>query len=49
MTSPASTRCGATPHRSPDPPLDLLALDRIVPMTLDEEDALAEAQLAAAP
>jgi tRNA 2-thiocytidine biosynthesis protein TtcA len=40
-------RCGADPV--PDSPLDLLALDRIEPMTLDEEDALVEAQLAAAP
>jgi tRNA 2-thiocytidine biosynthesis protein TtcA len=33
----------------PDSPQDLLALDRIVPMTLDEEDALAAAELAATP
>ena len=33
----------------PDSPLDLLGLDRIEPMTLDEEDALLEAELAAAP
>jgi tRNA 2-thiocytidine biosynthesis protein TtcA len=30
-----------------DSPLDLLALDRIVPMTLEEEDALVEAEQAA--
>jgi tRNA 2-thiocytidine biosynthesis protein TtcA len=33
----------------PEAPLDLLALDRIEPMTLDEEDALVEAELAAMP
>jgi tRNA 2-thiocytidine biosynthesis protein TtcA len=33
----------------PDSPQDLLALDRIEPMTLDEEDALVEAELAAMP
>ena len=32
-----------------DPPPDLLALDRVVPMSLEEEDALAEAQLVASP
>jgi tRNA 2-thiocytidine biosynthesis protein TtcA len=34
---------------APEATLDLLAPDRIVPMTLDEEDALAEADLAAIP
>ena len=32
-----------------DPPPDLLALDRVEPMSLEEEDALAEAELAATP
>jgi tRNA 2-thiocytidine biosynthesis protein TtcA len=32
-----------------EPPPDLLALDRVVSMSLEEEDALAEAQLAATP
>jgi tRNA 2-thiocytidine biosynthesis protein TtcA len=32
-----------------DSPLDLLALDRLVPMSLEEEDALVEAELAATP
>jgi tRNA 2-thiocytidine biosynthesis protein TtcA len=40
-------RCGTA--LGTDPPPDLLALDRVVPMSLEEEDALAEAELVATP
>ena len=40
-------RCSEVP--ATQSPQDLLALDRIVPMSLEEEDALAEAELVATP